>query len=142
MLKLKIIAMVTILFSVLTTNAQNQEAKAIKKVIAAFAEAGDQNNAEILSTYLDDNYRVVMNRLFGSDQVNILPRSVYLEKIKTKEFGGDDRTVSVDNILINGTTASAKATFKGKKMTFISLITLVKDKNNDWKLVSDIPMVQ
>ncbi len=142
MIKLKFITMIAILAFALGANAQSQDTKAIKKVITAFAKAGDQNDAEKLGSYLDDNFRIVMNRLFGSDKVSILPKSVYLQKIKSKEFGGDDRDISFENFLVNGTSASAKVVLKGKKMTFVSLITLVKDKNDDWKLVSDTPMVQ
>ena len=129
------------LFLTLSVQAQLAETKAIKKVITTFSEAGDNHDPVVLDDCLDDHYRVVMNRLFGSKEVGIMPKSVYLEKIESKEFGGDTREVSFDKIVINGTTALAKVHFKGKEMQVSSLITLVKNENDVWKLVSDTPII-
>ena len=129
------------LLSSFQTMAQKSEEKAIKNVITAFAKAGDQNDASALASLLDDNYRLVMNQLFGSKEVSIMPRAVYLKKIKNKEFGGDQRTLTFKEIILNGNTAMAKATFAGKKMTFESLLVLVKNSNGEWKLISDIPVI-
>ncbi len=135
----KLITVVAVLITSMSSYAQKQETKMVKEVIEAFSKAGDENNVEQLAACLDDNYRVVMNRLFGSNEVSILTREVYLEKIKSKEFGGDTRNLTIENVLINGTNASAKVTFQGKKMTFTSIITLIKNKDDKWKLISDIP---
>lgn len=130
------------LFMAASCNAQSSDKKAIKQTITAFSKAGDTNDADKLATYLDDNYRIVMNRLFGSTEVAVMPKEVYLEKIETKEYGGDDRKVKIGPIALNGTTASAKVSFIGTKMTFVSLLTLIKDGSNQWKIVSDVPIVK
>lgn len=119
-----------------------KDMEAVKQTITAFTQAGDSNDADKLETYLDDNFRVVMNRLFGSNEVSVMPKSVYLDKIRSKEFGGDKRKLTIENVVVNGNTASAKVTFAGAKMTFISLVTLVKDDKGDWKLISDVPVIQ
>ena len=121
--------------------AQSKDHKAINRTITAFSKAGDNNDYNKLNDYLDDNYRIVMNRLFGSKEVSIMPKSVYLEKIKSKEFGGDKRKLYIEDPIINGATAVVKVTFNGKKMKTVSLITLVKNQNGQWKLVSDVPIV-
>jgi len=121
--------------------SQNMEVKVIKEVITSFSKAGDQNDSDKLATYLDDNYRVVMNQLFGSKAVIVIPKAVYLDKIKSKEWGGDKRILTISDVNVNGNTAMAKVIFKGSKMTFVSLITLVKDSNGKWKLISDIPVI-
>ncbi|MEL6559208.1 MAG: nuclear transport factor 2 family protein [Bacteroidota bacterium] len=121
--------------------AQNADKSAISKVIAEFAKAGDENNVDKLEKCLDANYRVVMNQLFGSSEVAVVPRSVYISKIKSKEWGGDKRIVEIENISVNSKTAMAKVVFKGSKMTFVSLMTLVKDANGNWKLMSDVPVI-
>jgi len=126
----------------LTGYAQASDAEKIKAAVTGFAKAADMNDAEKLAGYLDTNYRLVLNRLFGSSEVNIMPREVYLEKIRKKEFGGDTRKVTFDQLIVNGTTASVKVTLKGKKATFISLITLVQNTDGQWKLVSDMPMIK
>jgi len=141
MKNVKLVAMACILVATMSCNAQNSEVKDVKKAITAFSKAGDNNNVTELNKYLDDNYRVVMNRLFGSTEVSVMPKAVYVEKIKTKEFGGDTRVLTIENVVINSTSASAKVTFKGSKMTFVSLIILIKDSSGAWKLISDTPMV-
>lgn len=123
------------------TMAQQSEEKAIKKVVTAFAQAGDQNDATALDQLLDANYRVVMNRLFGSKEASVMPRAVYLDKIKNKEFGGDTRKLRFHEILLNGNTATVKVTLAGQKMRFDSLLVLIKNEVGDWKLMSDIPVI-
>ncbi|MTI39428.1 nuclear transport factor 2 family protein [Fulvivirga lutimaris] len=135
-----LIGMVGMLLSACAT-AQQSETEAVKATIKNFANAGDFNDAETLDKYLDENYRVVMNQLFGSTEVVVMPRSVYLEKIASKEFGGDSRELKIENVLINGNTASAKVTFKGTKMTFVSIVTVVKHNNGEWKMLSDVPVI-
>lgn len=122
-------------------NAQKADAKAIEKTIRTFSKAGDEQNVNDLEVVLDASYRVVMNRLFGSTTAIVMTRDAYLDKIRNKEFGGDSRKVTIENVLINGETASAKVTFKGAKMTFVSLMTLVKTAEGNWMLVSDLPSV-
>ena len=139
-MKKSILFCILCVFTASTSMAQD-DIKAIKKVIATFSKAGDQNDVVLLDKYLDQNYRVVMNRLFGSDEVSVLSKTTYLEKIKTKEFGDDQRKLTFDQIIVNGTTATAKVVFRGTKMTFTSLLTLLRDNAGEWKLVSDIPII-
>lgn len=136
-------------FTACATNPQNHEdmkpikeqpKDAIEATIKAFAKAGDENDADEVSTHLDDNYRVVMNRLFGSSAVATVNKDVYLEKIRSKEWGGDQRKVTVQEITINGSNATAKVLFEGKKATVSSLMMLVQTENGTWKLVSDNPV--
>ena len=124
------------------TSAQKTDEKAIEKVIHSFALAGDENNSKVLEEVLDPSYRIVMNQLFGSKAVTTMNRAQYLEKIESKEFGGDTRTITIHKILINGNTAIAQVTFKGLKMTFKSFIQMAKAENGSWKLVSDTPTIQ
>ncbi len=119
----------------------SEDMQAITTTIFAFAEAGDENNADELANYLDENYRIVMNQLFGSETVSIMDRQTYLDKIKSKEFGGDKREVIIESITLNGNTAYVKVIMKGKMMSTISLIGLVKNKDGIWKLISDILVI-
>ncbi len=124
------------------TVAQSNDFEQITSTISAFAKAADQNDAKSMENLLDDNYRIIMNRLFGSKKLGILSREIYLEKIRAKEFGGDKRTVNIENVVINGTTAMAKVVLAGEKSTFHSLFVLAKDEEGSWKLVSDVPTIQ
>ena len=138
---MKSITIIFLLLSAMACSAQKDQTKNIESAITEFAKAGDENNSEKLAHYLDDNFRIVMNRLFGSTEVSVMPKSTYLEKIKSKEYGGDHRTVTIENIVINSTTATAKVIFTGKEMTFISLIVLIQDPEGNWKLTSETPIV-
>ena len=121
--------------------AQKSDVQLIEETVFEFAKAGDNQDVKAFEKILDVNYRVVMNRLFGGDKVAVLPRSVYLDKIKNKEFGGDKREVTIHNITINGTTANVKVTLKGEKMIFTSLLTLAKNGVGEWLLISDVPVL-
>lgn len=129
------------LLSILGCQAQDSAEKEIKQTVKSFAKAADDSDADKLSTYLDANYRLVMNQLMGSDKVVILDRETYLGKIRAKEFGGDKRELTFKEIIVNGKSASVLVELKGSKMTFISILTLVQDKDGNWKLVSDVPMI-
>ncbi|MFT6867729.1 MAG: hypothetical protein ACJA08_002573 [Cyclobacteriaceae bacterium] len=61
--------------------------KAVKETITAFAKAGDQNDVETLTGFLDPNYRIVMNQLFGTAETMVIDRKTYLDKIGSKEWG-------------------------------------------------------
>jgi len=134
--------MMVVLFTVITHGwSQSKDEKVITRIITDFAQAGDQNDADGLEKFLDPNYRIVMNRLFGSTEVSVMPKAVYLDKIRNKEFGGDTRQLKFENIMINGNTAIAMVKFSGLKMSFASFITLVKDDSGNWKLVNEVPVI-
>ncbi len=115
--------------------------KAIEEVIAKFARAADAQDVPALDGLLDAHYRIVMNQLFGSPDVVVMDRATYLAKIKSKEFGGEKRKVEIQQIVLNGNTAIAKVSFKGQKMTFVSLLQFVRTKDGAWKVVNDMPVV-
>ena len=118
---------------------QKEEVSAVKKVIESYAQNGDAQNPEALNSLLDENFRVIMNRMFGSSEVSVMPKSVYLDKIRAKEFGGDQRKVSIEEVIINGETASAKVTFEGSKMSFVSLFQFVKNADGNWLIINELP---
>lgn len=142
MKSIKSIVLICSLVSILSCSAQKSEVNNIKEVITAFSNAGDNNDSKKLATYLDDNYRIVMNRLFASESVSIMDKSTYLGKIESKEYGGDKRELTIENVIVNGTTASTKVSFKGEKTTFVSIILLIQNKEGKWKLISDAPIVK
>ena len=119
---------------------QNGE-EAVKTALRTFAKSGDNQDAATLDNLLDNNFRVVMNQLFGSTGVVVMTKEIYLEKIRNKEFGGDPRKVEIEELEIVGKTAQAKVTLTGSEMTFVSLIQLIQDQSGNWKLISDTPTV-
>ncbi len=133
-----VIAMVT------STTAWAQmpgDEQAVKEAVVRFAQSADQQNADALDELLDANFRVVMNRLFGSSEVSVLTKDIYLDKIRNKEFGGEERKVQIEEVAITGNTASAKVTFRGSKASFTSFLQLIKTEEAHWKLISDLPTI-
>ncbi|CAM3545320.1 nuclear transport factor 2 family protein [Zobellia roscoffensis] len=139
---MKKLRILTLLLTMITfgCKAQTTEKMAVTEAVNAYSNAGDTNNAATLDNLLDSNYRVVMNRLFGSKGVSIVSKTDYLKKIKSKEWGGDSRKLTIENIVMNGPTASAKVTFKGKKATIVSILILIKEETGKWKLINDTPV--
>ncbi|MEO1448490.1 MAG: nuclear transport factor 2 family protein [Bacteroidota bacterium] len=134
-----------ILLIPMMTMAQTQtqaQYQAVSAAVEAFAQAADQQDAEALDKILDDNFRLVMNQLFGGDKVMTMDKATYLGKIRNKEFGGDERTVSIHAVNVYGKNAQAQATFKGKKMTFTSYLQLIHAPDGSWKIVNDLPTVE
>ena len=140
-MKTRLIMIPLMLFSTMVM-AQKEEVKKIKTTIEGFVKAGDENNHEEIGNYLDANYRVVMNRLFGSEAVGVVNKDEYIAKIESKEWGGDKREITYEEIIITGTVATAKVKLVGSKMTFISNFTLIQNAEGDWMLLSDTPVIE
>jgi len=121
--------------------AQSNNMNKVQSTINSFANATEKQSTEELNLILDPGFRVVMNRLFGSKEVAVLGKEAYLKKIQSKEWGGEKREVSVENLTINGSTATAKVIFKGSKLTFVSLLQFVESADGSWKIISDMPTV-
>lgn len=120
--------------------AQTPAMKEVKQTIQTYMTSGDQNDAKTMAALLDPNYRVIMNRLFGSTEVSIMTRELFLEKIESKEFGGDKRSLTFSEVTVNGTTAVVNVQAKGAKATIQTIIVLIKDDKDNWKLVSETPL--
>lgn len=133
------LTLIAVIMMTTSACAQTDETKAVKETITQFAKAADANNSEELATYLDENYQIAMNQLFGSPDLSIVDRAVYLSKIESKEWGGEKRTIKFIRVDVNGKNASAKVEMKGAKMTMVSYLILVQNKNGKWKLVYDVP---
>ncbi|MEP4533819.1 MAG: nuclear transport factor 2 family protein [Cyclobacteriaceae bacterium] len=139
---IKSILMTSLLAGIFACTAQKTSDKeAIESAIVKFAKSGDENDSDKLSEVLDNNYRVVMNQLFGTTVTTTVDRATYLGKIESKEWGGDTRRVNVLMIDVNGNNAVAKVEMKGEKLTMTSYFLLVKDVDGEWKLVTDLPKV-
>lgn len=137
------IFIVTVTLMVLVASqlkAQTSAMKEVQSTVKTFMKAGDNNDIKAMDDLLDANYRVVMNRLFGSTEVSIMQREVYIQKVESKEFGGDKRVLTFSDLVVNGNTAMVNVEAKGAKSTTKSIIVLLKDEKGNWKLVSDTPI--
>ena len=130
------------LSSAVSSYGQSSELCAIEQTITRFTAAADNSNVQELDKVLDPTYQIAMNRLFGSKDVKIVSREAYLEKIRSKEWGGKARKLTIENVILNGSTACVKARLSSSKMTFVSLLILTRDSTGTWKIIGDTPIIE
>jgi hypothetical protein len=142
-MKTKISTIILLLILNLTTYmAQTSNEKpAVEETIKKFAKSADERNEKKLDELLNTNFRLALNQLFGSKEVVIIDKQTYLNKIRAKEFGGDNRSVLVEDLLVFGNNAMAKATFRGDKMTIVTLLQLVRSTEGKWQIINDLPSI-
>jgi ketosteroid isomerase-like protein len=129
--------LVMIMMSI-TTFAQTDQT-AIEQVINQFAKAGDQRDVAELKILLHDDFRIALNRLFGSEKVELLTKSTYIKLMEDGKLGGDTRVVKILSIDVTQNNASVKVSLKGKDLTFQSYYHLVKNVSGQWQLIHDLP---
>jgi len=122
------------------TQKQTKDMEHIQNLINTIVVAADSRNTTTLEKHLHPEFRVVANR-FGGDDAKVLPKKVYLDLIKAGKIGGDKRQVSIQNIDIKDHIAVAKATLTGSKAVFTSFYQFVKNAQNEWQLINDMPLV-
>lgn len=130
----------TLLLIGLTLNSTAQESVSsdlleIEAVITSYAAAGDAQDVSTLESVTHEGFRVVFR--LSDEQTVALERSVFLDKFRAKEFGGDTRTIEIQSLdLREGKTAIAKVILRGEQATMSNYLNLVK-MNGAWVLVSD-----
>lgn len=115
---------------------KDSEKKMIIAAVKSFSAHGDANNTDGLCTILHDNHRLVWND--GTKDPFVADRSFYLNKIETKEWGGDTRTVKIESVkLYGGINASVSAILDGEQAQMKSIFSLVK-VNDEWKIIEEL----
>lgn len=131
------------LFTFVTCFAQNgNDEKAISVAVHHFAANADQQDVKKMAAVLDDNFRAVVNRLFGSKEVSIMDKSLYLQLLKDKKIGGSKRDVTILTMNVTNNNASVKAQLTGKDLLFTTYLLLVKNEEGEWKIVNDMPFIE
>ncbi len=128
-----------LLFGLMLTSSAQESVSSdftdIEAVITSYAQAGDAQDVAALESLTHDGFRVIFR--ISDEQTVTLDRSVFLEKFRAKEFGGDTRTVDIQSIdLREGKTAIAKVMLRGEQATMSNYLNLVQT-NGEWVLVSD-----
>jgi hypothetical protein len=118
-----------------------EEEKLVKEAISKFAKAADERDEKALDEVLDNSFRLALNQMFGGKDVSLIDKKGYLERIRDKKFGGDQREVTTEKVEIMNNNASARVTLKGTKFTLVTLLQLGKSSEGVWKIVNDMPSV-
>jgi len=128
------------LLAIITTQLNSDQQK-VKNVATQFSQYADQQDVTAMSSILNEQYHTYLNRLMGGTQVKTLDKTTYLQMLKDKKIGGDDRKVTIESIDISGNNASVKIRMEGKKLNFASYLLLAKAESGDWQIVADMPSV-
>lgn len=128
-----------------TLAAQAQETTDLAKIelaVRTFSSGADQQDVGRLDKILHPQYRAVVNRLFGSTDLSLMDKSLYLQLVQDKKIGGDTREVYLLQTEINGNVACVKAILEGKVLRFTTFISLVKLPDGTWQIISDMPEIE
>ena len=134
------------LFSMMACTAiqaqDRQDLAAIETAVHDFVRLGDQQNSQGLDRLLHPQFRAVVNRLFGAEEVSLMDKSVYLQLIKDKKIGGDKRDVYILSVDVVNKNATVKARFEGKALRFTTFLSLVKNVDGSWQVIGDMPDIE
>ncbi len=111
-------------------------------VVEAYAKAGDNRDTKTLDQLLHVEFRSVVNRLFGSMDLSVMSKTVYLDLMKQEKIGGDKRKVEILNIDVMDHTAYIKAKFSGEQLIFTTHLMLAKNAADKWQVVNDMPLIE
>lgn len=136
-----IVTLSTAIFTACMASNPNPENKAVIEAVNQFVKSADSRNTEGMKSILHDEFRAVINRLFGNDGVSIMTKEVYLQMLADGKIGGDERKVEILSVDVINNNASVKARFTGKEYVFDTYLLLVKQSNNEWKVINDMPYI-
>ena len=115
---------------------------AIQTAVTNFMDYGDQQDAAALEAILHPEFRTVANRLFGAEEVSLMSKDLYLQLIRDKKIGGDERQLYILDLAVVGNNATVKAVFQGATLQFTTFLTLVKSTEGDWTIIGDFPHIE
>ena len=110
----------------------------ITATIEQFIKAGDARDVATIDNLLHPEYRAIMNRLFGSEDVATISKSDYLGLIKDGTIGGDTRQVNIVDVDVEIHNARVKAILSGNDWVFTSYFLLAENLEGNWKIISDM----
>lgn len=115
---------------------------AIQTAVTNFMHFGDQQDHVALADLLHPQFRTVANRLFGAEEVSLMSKELYLQLIKDKKIGGDERQLYILEMEVVGNNATVKAVMEGKVLQFTTFLSLVKSPKGDWTIIGDFPHIE
>ena len=114
----------------------------IKTVIDNFQQAVATRDLSSLEALLHPDFRVMANRFRGGEGTTLLPRETYLGMMKSEKIGGTAYEVDIVSVAIKDHTAAAEVNFTSQQEADMHLfLFLVQDSNDDWQIISDLPVI-
>ncbi|CAM1350833.1 conserved hypothetical protein [Tenacibaculum ascidiaceicola] len=130
--------------SLLNCKAQNQNnmKNQIKETVMSIEKAAANRNNKQLKEFLHKDYRVIANRFKGSENTVIISKETYLQMMKDEKIGGTSYNINFNDVKTLGHTAIVDVLYSSETASDMhKFLVLIQDKNNKWKIVSDIPIV-
>lgn len=114
----------------------------IKEKVTSIEKAAANRDTKQLTELLCKDYRVIANRFKGSENTVIISKETYLQMMKDEKIGGTSYDINFNDIKISGHTAIVDVLYSSETTSDMhKFLVLILDKNNEWKIVSDIPIV-
>ena len=113
----------------------------VAEAVKSFAGNADARDAEAMEHLLHPEFRAIVNRQFGSSEVSLMDKAMYVDMLKQGKIGGDTRKVVIQSITLEGHNASVRAEFTGQELRFVTFIQLVQSTNGKWQVISDMPNI-
>ena len=132
------------IISLINCKAQNQNnmKNQIKETVASIEKSAANRDTIQLAELLHKDYRVIANRFKGSENAVIISKEAYLQMMKDEKVGGTSYDINFNDIKISGHTAIVDVLYSSKTTSDMhKFLVLIQDENNQWKIVSDIPIV-
>ncbi len=117
----------------------SQDLTKIGETVRAFSLSGDQQDVGRLDALLHPQFRAVVHRAMGSADLSLMDKATYLQLMRDKKIGGDNREVHILQVDVMNNVAQVRAIFQGKVLRFNTYISLVKLENGNWQIVGDMP---
>jgi hypothetical protein len=117
--------------------AQSSQSKFAQEVILTYLSGGHHRDLPKLESVLHDDFRIIWHDQQKTEHA-VVPRSVYLMKIASEEWGGEERTMKdLKVISFDDTNLVAKVSLVGVSATMHSMISMV-NHGGEWKMVSEL----
>lgn len=122
--------------------SNDMDTNKLKEVISQHVKAGDNRDAAMFNKILNDNFRVTINGFRGQPGITIIDKKTYIGLMEGGRIGGDTRTHEIKDLNIKNNIASAKVVIEGTSVIFTSYYHFVKNEDESWQLIADMPFTE
>lgn len=118
--------------SFLSLSASATEIDDVKQVVENYSNYDNNFNADGLSNITDESFHFMMHASGDTETITTIPKEAFLAGIAAKKFGGNNKTLKIETVTIQGNIANVYFTQKGKQAGFHHFMNLIK-LNGEWK---------
>jgi ketosteroid isomerase-like protein len=127
--------------AVKATFSVSTDQKAVEAATKQFLEGADKSDVAALDAVMHEQYRVVLNRVFGN-AVTTMDKTAYLKMITDKKIGGVPRQSTILSVVVVENIAAVEVTTTSAKSDLHIFMHFIKEPDGQWRLVSDTPFAK